>query len=516
MACSKGQLVASNSEILDLLRLCTMHLPGHFIILDGIDECIDSEFLSIEICRSDWGRLANIMVFSRPTVWYPPATIHLQTLDINRKNQRDIREYSCIKLDELIERGRFPQNLGAPGEVTKEQLLSSILLGADGMFLWATLLFEYLQSRALSEVQRVEIIMSIKHPERLDDMYARIVRKIDEQISDEKDLTQRIFTWIIFARWPLRLEEMKIAVSLIMNHDHHQKNTDREFASTAKILSGALVEQVPMGGLSFIHLSAHDYVRNLFTRKYSSSYASVFPRFKVLEAECLALNQCLKFMKQLISHLGGIRDTPSTTIAERFPFANYAAVNWFEHLSETMAALHVRMEALDFAESRDFNHLETITSTLDTLDSAISFFKEASFFQLWLQLYYSFRESITRIAIRLQLYSGHPNQAPTRSNHIMDQLVKLRNTLVDLGRTMQDIERDWGDHLLDNPSFIWQPEIAAFTPNQFLTADPSIVVDVLEPTRPGNSRLAQTYSQKKTVLGKDGEFLLSLSIWPSA
>jgi hypothetical protein len=63
-----GQKIASKNELCDILRLCLQGLPNTYIILDGVDECEDSnDIISVlfQACETSSTRL---LLFSRPIV----------------------------------------------------------------------------------------------------------------------------------------------------------------------------------------------------------------------------------------------------------------------------------------------------------------------------------------------------------------------------------------------------------------------------------------------------------------
>lgn len=522
MACSKGQLVASRLEILDLLMLCMRYLPRHFLVLDAVDECIDSQSLIRDLLLSYRDFWTNLIIFSRPTALELATSPQIRTLSIDRNNTADIRSYSSARLNDMIEKQYFPKTLGTPGEVNKEILIYKILLGADGMFLWATLLFEYLSSRALSKRKRLDIILSIKHPERLDEMYDRIVHEMDRQNSDEKELAKRTFMWLLFARRELLPEEMKLILDPTMDADECDGEGSacdgEDFVSAAVITCGALVERTSADKLSFAHLSARDYIHRHLSTPSSPGYVPQFLKFTALEAHSLITRRCLGYVMQSLPHVRGTRNLSEVEITlHRFQFALYATFHWVEHLTQVMAELHLRREAVFSTVPANFSYFESAASALDALKLTTAFLEDSDAIKMWLQWHYLLwtAGSVTATAMKLQAFGSYSRHLEIPPNFEAEKIIKPLKALANLGLALQDIDRDWGDQLETNPNLIWQPEISSFNPNQFLESDQSIHVDVLTSARPEKPGIAQEYSQKKTVLSRDGKFLFTLSIWAS-
>ncbi len=535
MSVSEGQLVASLFEVHDLLLLCTAHLPGHYVVLDAVDECMDPRVLVDDLFSLLAGTWTNLIVFSRPTVFSLLSRFSLaNTLSVAKKNSKDIRAFADKNLSTLMAKKLLPRTIDKPDHPDKQTLMGRVLLGADGMFLWATLFFDYLfNSPVLSRQKRQEIILSIRKPERLDDMYARIVEKMDEQNFEEKELAANVFMWTLYSRVPLTTGELQLAINSSCededededdDHDEDEKEEEGEeadgdnaqddeqgsypdFTSRAIAVSGALVELTPAKSLGFIHLSARDYIAGL--GKIPRGAATKCPEFldiTHIEAHCSLTTQCLAYVEEQRAHSIGPGDANKVFVVDRFPFAIYASTNWVYHLYEALTAM---------ARSSTPPRPSTVSKVEKMLHDASSFAKDEKNFKSWMYLCYLFVQIDIRTAINLQnLQVVLPRVRGFFDEEGGDWLISY-NTLIQLGATLQDISRDWGDQLSLNPSVIWEPEVAAFNPSLFLPENHSVKVNKLPPSRPGKAGASRKYSHKASVTTRDGRFLFILSIWPN-
>jgi hypothetical protein len=201
-----GQTTATDTELLGLLQICTEGINDCFVILDGIDECSDHDTLIDSIYGIAKRSSVKAILFSRPNIPYKCLKAEVaEELNIGRAASNDIRLFLSRRLLTLSEDGFLPL-IEDPSK-----LLDHLVTGADGMFLWARLMMEYLRSRALTPSQRLKIIMDVTLPERLEAMYDRIMNLIGQGLQPDRDLARWIIWWLIFSRRPLTSRELQEA-----------------------------------------------------------------------------------------------------------------------------------------------------------------------------------------------------------------------------------------------------------------------------------------------------------------
>ena len=166
-----AQPTGTRTELFELFLLCTKTIGPHYIMIDGIDECCDNASLINDLKRL--GSDSNLILFSRPNVKpLQENTAREQCISIGRLNAEDIRMFLKRKLEDLSCREMLPEN------ACIKDYTQHLTMGADGMFLWARLMMEYLESEALSDQDRHDTILAIGMPEQLAVMYLRIIRLI--------------------------------------------------------------------------------------------------------------------------------------------------------------------------------------------------------------------------------------------------------------------------------------------------------------------------------------------------
>jgi len=186
-----GQLYATDREVLCALYLLTRRCGQVILVFDGIDECIDQDTF-FERLR-ELSQISNSLavgIFSRPTIKIPRSLAKdTLCLDLgNSQNHRDICTYLRPKIVDLVEYGILPESTDIEDTVEK------ISNRANGMFLWVTLLIQYLQSPSLSTRQVSEAISNLNRLQGLDLLYTAILRALEHQVSAQAKVnTARAF-----------------------------------------------------------------------------------------------------------------------------------------------------------------------------------------------------------------------------------------------------------------------------------------------------------------------------------
>lgn len=159
-----AQITASRFDLIELLQICSSSIGNCFLVLDGIDECVDHLRLITDLQKITQDSEAKLLMFSRPNVDEIDKTfgnVQLMELSIDRATAglvADIHLFLSRKLDLLF------KNRYLPSDANKSQLVDHLKTGADGMFLWARLMVSYLKSRALTPRQRVRVITDVTLP----------------------------------------------------------------------------------------------------------------------------------------------------------------------------------------------------------------------------------------------------------------------------------------------------------------------------------------------------------------
>jgi len=202
------------------LAMITDHRIGTtYVVLDALDECEEksrNELLDMlrNYFHSNDGNtqgFLKVLMTSRPYhqiqnkifSLFPSESancIRLKTEDQGDKIEADISSFITYKVDELAQTCSYDND-------TRLMVFRKLKAGADGMFLWVSLIMaELLETPA----DKVEETLN-KSPADLDSLYQFLLHKIAPKAKDAVNL---ILKWVVFAPRPMKLDELAIACAL--------------------------------------------------------------------------------------------------------------------------------------------------------------------------------------------------------------------------------------------------------------------------------------------------------------
>jgi hypothetical protein len=500
---SSGQLVASRDELVDLLQFCIQNsIEDWFLILDGIDECNDNSSLVKGILQATKNTNARILLFSRPNVAalnesIPPA----QRLQVGRCTSKDIAHFSSRKLKILVDFGLLPR------QPKRSELVTKLVLGADGMFLWIHLMVEYLKSSALQPVSRVDIIMAISLPEGLEAMYSRIWNLICQGRKVEQNLAKWVIKWLAFSERPLSSEELQDSTH-VMDGDMKSRASFPNFERAVVEACASLVESVmvvdsrsskAVVSFRFIHLSAQDFFTTTnITTDYSISVA---------DSHLDIARGCLQYLTfyvpaQPLSGKVG-QDATTQDLEQAFPLQNYALSYWLHHI--LTFALHPHDSELSRAGARpsvfqSFQHTFTEFMTQKGVQMA------------WIEASYTLEGTM-----KFRDLTKWANWALSGDNPHADSVQRsqqIYHDVLEYAQYLEVLQNEWGSQLRKSPSCIWE-EVTAFTPSRMLAQTETTRVDVLIGENPEEQHISSKHLCKISEVDTEGSFVGILSIWPS-
>lgn len=195
-------------EYVSLLQDLINKFPKAYIVIDGLDECPESNetrrnFLAgIQSIRSQ----TCTFITSRDL---PNLRLELQdaTRVLLEPHDRDIRNYLEQRLHKWT---LLKPHLKKDPELF-EKIINAIILRAKGMFLMARLYIETL-TRSIT-LRKVKAALTTL-PEGLDSMYFNIMDRIRGQDDEMAALAIDVLSWVYYAKRPLTLQELQHALAI--------------------------------------------------------------------------------------------------------------------------------------------------------------------------------------------------------------------------------------------------------------------------------------------------------------
>lgn len=211
-----GEKLADPSQALIILQKSFHLVPDPiYLILDGLDEATESaQNLICNNLKQLFGRTGlpiKLLITGREdlssSLMLEPAITFFRVSMASNAIALDIEKYVRGSTRRLILDG----SLVIRDPDLEKLIVSELVDGAKGMFLWVKF-----QLHDLCEPESDHgIRLVLKNlPRSLGETYERLLSKI--QGTERKDMIQRMFKWIVCAREPIHLEEMREAVAFTL------------------------------------------------------------------------------------------------------------------------------------------------------------------------------------------------------------------------------------------------------------------------------------------------------------
>ncbi|KAF2652460.1 hypothetical protein K491DRAFT_718890 [Lophiostoma macrostomum CBS 122681] len=491
-----SQELASSNDVLEVLSLLLRQHPT-FLVIDGVDECVDSQlFLSWipELCRkSD----ARVIFFSRPTIEIPlqyqkwdTGSPHIITLN-ETQNAHDIDLYLNENLNQLADQGYF-------GASMDRSLITSLASRSQGDFLWAGLLMKYLSSPDVSPDERRASLQQAHLLEGTESLYRLILIGLDRKAHGDKRVVADTFRWLAFSIKRLCIPKLQTALTIGSGHGHPANTRDTNLSNLAESLprlTCGLVE-VTNSTVLFFHRSTKVYLQSIECQDSMFSLFDESAAHGHLAARCLSylandipkrpLQRLQPYIRPtalttpsgLSIRTGSSRDSgyksmssasdteaslldPSTSQTPTFdlgmPFLRYAALCWPVHLTRALSTLTPaapRAALTTEHTSSSFAHTPwlPVLSQFLTDRIAVTTWVEAS----WR---YHLPPNLARLIPLLLSVKSEMPPATIEGREVKWVVQGLRQ----LSEALTELRDEYGASLGENASLIWQWNIQAAT-----------------------------------------------------
>ncbi|KAL0632587.1 hypothetical protein Q9L58_008518 [Maublancomyces gigas] len=237
---------------------------GAYIVLDALDECekgsrddllrrFNNYFLS-EASKTAQSYL-KVLVTSRPyheikLLLSKRRTIRLKTEDEGQNIKADITSFISHNVDELA-------RVCSYDTVLMEAVQAKLETGADGMFLWVSLIVQELFETPLDQVS--EALEAI--PSTVTGVYTHLLKRLTGK---KVKMVSNILTWVVMAPEPMTVTELAIACSVKITHTA-ESSIERSLIAGFEhniALCGPILK-VQDGVVYLVHQSAKDFLLHL-------------------------------------------------------------------------------------------------------------------------------------------------------------------------------------------------------------------------------------------------------------
>ncbi|KAL4264298.1 NACHT domain-containing protein [Pleurotus pulmonarius] len=349
-------------NICDVILFLVSALPKTFILLDGLDEGLSDsgwERSGVKVVLDFVIRLASdcpdkvrVWCSSQYRPYFNETLGGFTTINITDNAQQDVTRFLQAAIDKL--------DLDVGDQVP---FLSNLVSRAGFNFLWASLMIEDLQERATSTATMQEMVYQDQLPTSLDDYYRAILNRIQAH-------HRSIACMVMFAKRPLRVEELSEAVGILQARDPSSLST-RDLPREKILLNlfAPLIEvkeREALDSTDKICYIFHSTVKDFILAHPDVLSSPSDPSVDLRISHCVPATACLLYLAQ--SKYAGLltRDKVSgdwrdingdsvDSVGHRFLF--YTAKYWDKHLDDIDDAStcnNLRSRITSFIRSTNF------------------------------------------------------------------------------------------------------------------------------------------------------------------
>ncbi|KAK1849669.1 NACHTdomain protein [Colletotrichum chrysophilum] len=237
-----------------------------WVIIDGLDECSsETQTYVLHLLKRiaaktscSTGTILKVLVVSQAS---PEISSHLRrktvlSLSDERENMsRAIRQYTAHRLRLLY---RKFQNLNLTQQ-DYENVSDDVVRKADGMFLYARLVLDYLNTNIF--LRREEVMSSLSElPDTLMELYQRLLTQVLGNLDNRSvNRVRCVFGWVAFQKRPLKRLELLSAISF-SGGDPDITNIAPDYILDT---CSPLLDQRPDTTIAFIHSTVKRFLSDL-------------------------------------------------------------------------------------------------------------------------------------------------------------------------------------------------------------------------------------------------------------
>jgi hypothetical protein len=313
-------------------------LGNHFnevmIVVDALDECEGRDCLTyglkslVEACPN-----LKVFVTSRNEIDIYRAFEDLPKASIQKENvAEDIENFVQFEVSTKIREKKL--KLRDPR--LEQTIVAALTEGAQGMFQWVKCQIEHLSKQRNDRAIRESLK---KLPKTLDDVYIRILQRIEDESEGDIEIIQRLLRWLVRGVRTMTLDELAECISIDPEADNTSMDLDAVITDPEDILelcSSLITLSSDRTKVALAHYSVKEFL-------VSDRVRESLPRFWVgnedVEAEiattCLTY-LCYDDFSDGVCALNELPDqSPVAQKMEEYKFLQYAAQSWAVHANRS-------------------------------------------------------------------------------------------------------------------------------------------------------------------------------------
>ncbi|KAL6689610.1 hypothetical protein J3F84DRAFT_407306 [Trichoderma pleuroticola] len=308
-------------ELIQVLKSVMMLFSRAFIVVDALDECNSVNCTRQSIIKYIFElhseTEANYFITSRPNKEISNDFSKIPTIKI-RASDEDVEAYLR---DSMIYLPKFVQN--APQ--LQDKIVHSILQAVDGMFLIAHLYLHSLRGKTNYNLVIVTLQDLEKGSTAYEKIYNKTMNRIVNQYEDEKKLATSVLSWLILAKRPMRVAELRHALAVEPNKSDFDRRNMSDIETMTSVCAGLVTIDDESNIIRLVHYTTQEYFQQTFEIWFS-------------EDRIKPTTTCITYLSYREFELreGDDRDDIVSRVGS-YPFYSYASLYWGDHAREELS-----------------------------------------------------------------------------------------------------------------------------------------------------------------------------------
>ncbi|KAJ6574458.1 ankyrin repeat-containing domain protein [Mycena capillaripes] len=254
-------------EVFEVLCSAITEFAKVYMVIDAVDEYLETERQILFDYLVKMGPTVNVLITSRPHIILDSSLPNANTLEI-RATEVDIRKF----LDAQIQMSPRLKRHVQSGDNLREEIHSKITSSVDGMFLLAKLHIESLSTK--SNVKRVrEALKSL--PKTLNDSYDGVMKRIDEQNEEDRQLAHSILTWVVNAKRPLKSREFQTALAIEPGTNSLDEDNIFEIEIILSVCAGLVIVDEQLSLVRLVHYTTQEYLDGIQSQRFPNAQTEI-------------------------------------------------------------------------------------------------------------------------------------------------------------------------------------------------------------------------------------------------
>jgi len=330
----------SMDKLCRLLGDLLLILPPLVIIIDALDEC-EAENLSRSFLLEKLIGYNNSISGTKIVFTSRHEEPFIELLDPCKKIEMS-KEDVADDIEAVVRKSVD----GHPKlRKLKDKIISSLLAGADGMFLWAELMVATLK-RARNPNAVEKMLMNL--PVGLNGVYEHILISIGRKLTDDElELRKEILGWVTTAIRPMTVEELSVALAIeIGSSAIDEGEIVLRLESDVRELCGPMLKITGDGTVQIVHMSVKDMLHGhslatgvatgvpLVDHKYLLSITPEAEHTRIASC-CITYLAFEKFGEDSFEDQLSLPGKNLSLITQEHALLEYAASYWIQHLTKS-------------------------------------------------------------------------------------------------------------------------------------------------------------------------------------